>query len=76
MTANEDCVFYDPLQKKVKLNAFFSKSLDVFKEKYGQYIHIQGLIKWHWQCDFLIYKPGLPRPNFSLIEMSLKNSTD
>lgn len=42
----------------------------------SQCSHIQVLIKWHWQCNFPVFKTCLPRLNFSLIGMSLRNSTD
>lgn len=74
-----DCyrgLFSNLLKQKLKLNAFFSESLKSSLKEKGQCIHIQVLIKWHWQCNFPICKTCLPGLNFSLIEMSLKNSTN
>lgn len=68
--------FSSLLKQKLKLNAFFSESLGPFLKEKGQCIHIQVLIKWHWQCNFSICKTCLPGLNFSLIGMSLKNSTN
>ena len=62
--------------KKDWISAFFLESLGSSLKENSQCIPIQALIKWHWQCDLPICKTGLPRPNFSLIEMYLKNSTD